>query len=296
MEVYSIGHTPLSLGHNVFSTDYSPYYASISGAVSGGTININSAFDIITTIYNSGFTNYFWTYVTCSTDSTYKVSGTTSLINHNSSNTSTANGTITVSGYTTITVKLYNFNNLIESKDFNFYVNNVVVDTTFKMTVNQDGTFFIPRGFFGLTTDFVIDWGDGSATENITTSDDELAHSYSIFPCQILITGTCPSIYFNDSRPAKSPNILSIDNWGDVGLQHFNISPCDGLLTIPDNLTGLDSMQEFTQTFNSCGSLTGTVPEFWVTFSALDGSGCFNGGSSITNYNDIPAAWGGGGP
>ena len=89
----------------------------------------------------------------------------------------------------------------------------------FKITVKTDnaGTsssnqFTLPLRA-GQTYNAVIDWGDGTTTTQTTSTSPTKTYS-SAGTYQISITGTFPSIYFNNGGDRRK--LLSIDNWGDI--------------------------------------------------------------------------------
>ena len=67
---------------------------------------------------------------------------------------------------------------------------------------------------------------------------------------------------------------------------------CSGLTAIPSGLfDNTVSAINFESAFKGCVSLSGNAPTLWVSYSGASGSGCFNQDKSLTNYDDIPAAW-----
>ena len=92
--------------------------------------------------------------------------------------------------------------------------NAAAVTTDFVFTVRTTGaeeTFTIPCQNYG-TFNAVVDWGDGSATSEITTYNDaDLAHEYATADdYEIRISGTFPNIFFNNNNSVLVPVLIKI--------------------------------------------------------------------------------------
>lgn len=72
---------------------------------------------------------------------------------------------------------------------------------------------------------------------------------------------------------------------------------CSGLTgEIPDNLFENNSLINiFSGTFSGCTKLTGNAPALWNRSNVTSSSNCFKDCRKLSNYNEIPKAWGGGG-
>lgn len=138
-----------------------------------------------------------------------------------------ADGT-TVAGDTTYTATGLTAGNL-----YYFYVVGVksgnestptnIYDTHFKITVDTtkagsaNNTFVFPlMKSAGVTYNCFINWGDGSAEENISGSNlDPVQHVYaSSGVYQIKVRGTLPRIYSNTAQDRLK--VMYLDNWGNI--------------------------------------------------------------------------------
>jgi surface protein len=96
----------------------------------------------------------------------------------------------------------------------------------------------------GLTYNYTINWGDGSAVQSID-SDTSPSHTYSISgEYTITISGTFPSINFNDG--GDKDKIISIPNLGDVGWTNFQMAFKGSSLgeLYGGNTSGVTNMQD----------------------------------------------------
>jgi len=87
----------------------------------------------------------------------------------------------------------------------------ITIDTTKSGSAND--TFILPTTGAGYDAD--IDWGDGSAIENISGTPGNVTHVYPApGTYQISITGSFPRIYFNGAGDRLK--LSTIDQWGDI--------------------------------------------------------------------------------
>lgn len=118
--MYSINNNPIGVNYNLISTDFSSVNAKIDEVIFG-TITQYENFDLSVSVHNSGYTNDYFVYVSCNTDENYKITGSTQSL-RNSSFTWILRNKIIISGDTTINVKLYNGDTIIDEKNYNTYV------------------------------------------------------------------------------------------------------------------------------------------------------------------------------
>ncbi|MEP4883045.1 PKD domain-containing protein, partial [Maribacter dokdonensis] len=75
----------------------------------------------------------------------------------------------------------------------------------------------IPTNPAHTTYNYNVDWGDGSSDTGITGT---ITHTYaSPGTYTISISGTFPSIYFNDDRANDKLKIIEILSWGNIQWQ-----------------------------------------------------------------------------
>jgi len=107
------------------------------------------------------------------------------------------------------------------------------------------------------TYDYIIDWGDGSPTEHITSSSQP-SHIYATAgDYTITISGKFAHIDFLQNNTSKD-NIIEIVSLGDVGWESFEQSFyfCDNLTTInPENTQAYDGLN-FHYMFSGIGTDT----------------------------------------
>ena len=73
----------------------------------------------------------------------------------------------------------------------------------------------------------------------------------------------------------------------------YCFSDCYSLTSIPEDLFDETSANNFVWCFSNCTGITGAVPKLWEKFPNANGSYCFSGCTNASNYNEIPASWGG---
>ena len=76
--------------------------------------------------------------------------------------------------------------------------------------ISKDNQVAIPTIGFGYH--YTVDWGDGHVETGLTGDAIHLYKSPGIY--KVAITGSFPSIYFNNAGDRQK--ILSVDQWGDV--------------------------------------------------------------------------------
>ena len=154
--------------------------------------------------------------------------------------------------------------------------------TDFVFTVETTGaeeTFTIPckSGTFNAT----VDWGDETATSEITTYNDaDLAHEYaSAGEHEIRISGTFPNIYFNNT--GDKLKIISVSNLGDVGWT-----------TLENAFYGCSNMMSFTAGNTDTSSVTNMYAMMygWSSMTSSPDLSSFDT-SSVANMGYMMRGW-----
>lgn len=139
-------------------------------------------------------------------------------------------------------------------------------------TTTQNESITIPHNPNFFVYDYTVDWGDGAITTGVTGS---VSHTYfNPGMHKIMISGTFPSIYINDSGDKEK--LISIDQWGNIewstmdnafyGASNMTYNALDAPLL--DNVTDLSDMFRDAASFN--GNINdwdvGNVENFEVMF------------------------------
>ncbi len=167
-------------------------------------------------------------------------------------------------------------------------------------TTSGDKTFTLPAESAANDNDIVITWGDGTES-GLDGTDAEvgsaaLTHTYpaaGIYP--VWVEGQMQNIYFNNI--ANAPDLLQIAAWGTnangnnvfrtpstmanafYGCSQMNFSTSARTTNLPDT----SAVQNWSNAFNNCSSITGTFPAF--NFSAATNfSSTWSGCSSLTAF------------
>jgi len=71
---------------------------------------------------------------------------------------------------------------------------------------------------------------------------------------------------------------------------------CNNLKILPENIfDNCNNPTNFIWSFSGCSKITGNAPKLWEKYTDANGQGCFSSCNNLSNYNQIPKAWGGGG-
>jgi surface protein len=140
--------------------------------------------------------------------------------------------------------------------------------------------------------DFVIDWGDGSETEQITGDDPDPSHTYADpGTYTVSISGVFPHFYLDDgfNDDPNSDRLQSIDQWGAIqwesmegafaGAANMTLNATDA----PD-LSGVASMRRM---FSSAESFNGAIGG-WDVSNVTDMSSTF---SRALVFNQDISSW-----
>ena len=148
----------------------------------------------------------------------------------------------------------------------------------------------------------------GNIPENLFANCTELTNVAGVFFYCSGITGEIPERLF-----ANCSKITSFEstfrNSGITGEIPENLfSSCSEATSmkttfehtkvtrIPLNLfEKCNKITNFGSTFYGCNMLTGDAPELWKRDNVTTFNNCFSGCKNLSNYNEIPSSWGGGG-
>lgn len=132
----------------------------------------------------------------------------------------------------------------------------LVSASPFKATVNNSSSGFTLPLANGPTYNFIVDWGDGSATDHITTwNQAQTTHNYPTNGSyQMSITGTMPQWFFNGG--GSKDKLISIDSWGPMLWTSFDSAflYCSNLTSIASD-GNFASVNSFAYSFWGCSSL-----------------------------------------
>ena len=135
---------------------------------------------------------------------------------------------------------------------------------------------------------FNIDWGDGSANENIT---GDITHTYATpGEYQISITGRFPQTFFDFfNNTADANKLLSVDVWGNrVWLSmEFAFAGAANLVINDNQAPDLSRVTSMLGTFASAVNFTGDVSQ-WDVSNVTDMTGLF---FSVENFNSDLSSW-----
>ena len=156
---------------------------------------------------------------------------------------------------------------------------------------NQAGS---NAGSGSLIYDYIVDWGDNTATVNIVTYNSvDRTHVYEKAG-RYLISIASPVKKFPCFDCAGNSEIrlliTEVVSWGDVGLKWVNFSGCTALTNLPEQRGKLTSLISARQFCNGCTSLT-TIPygTFFATetdeFSVADFSNAFANNLKLRNIH-----------
>jgi hypothetical protein len=118
-----------------------------------------------------------------------------------------------------------------------------ISDGTIKLALNiptqSDLTFKLRENF---NFDFLLKWGDGSYQQitQTPTSTTDIIHTYQAGTYTLTVSGLCEALYFYNQDL-----IIEIIDWGnytETNLKDISFFNCSNLTTIPEDSTGLSSI------------------------------------------------------
>ena len=151
-------------------------------------------------------------------------------------------------------------------------------------TTVVDETITIPCQNIG-TFNAVVDWGDTSPPETITTYNG-FSHIYDdIGEHTISITGTFPNIYFNNV--GDKLKIKRVTNLGTVGWTRLTSAfyGCTNLTEFTAGSTDTSSVTNMVQMFRVCSGLTSLDVSSFDTSSVTNMAGMFHTCTGLTNID-----------
>lgn len=123
----------------------------------------------------------------------------------------------------------------------------------------------------------------GNIPERIFTNHVDVSTIGGVFGGCSGLTGKIPEDLFKDCTKIISANDIFVGCTGLTGV-------------IPEKLFENNTLiSSFYSTFNGCTGLTGNAPALWNRANDTTGSFCFSNCRNLSNYNQIPSSWGGGG-
>lgn len=137
----------------------------------------------------------------------------------------------------------------------------------------------------GFSYNFLVDWGDGSPVDHITSDADPLkTHSYSIpGDYQVIITGQLDSWYFNNA--GDKDKLRLVTDFGDVGWLDLDraFAGCTNLISFAGGDTAnVSTMQAM---FSGASSLTSLDVTSFDTSAVTNMRAMFAGLTSLTTLD-----------
>ena len=137
----------------------------------------------------------------------------------------------------------------------------------------------------GATFNAVVDWGDNSSPETVT-SPTGFVHPYDTAgDYTISITGTFPNIFLNGGTSA--PKLKKVLNLGKVGWTTFAnaFKGCSNLTEFTVGSTDTSSVTNMSEMFRSCSGLTSLDVSYFDTSIVTEMGIMFFGCSGLTSIN-----------
>jgi surface protein len=181
--------------------------------------------------------------------------------------------------------------------------------TTWETTTANESITIPTNGGAGVTDyDFEIDWGDGSAVEQIIGDDPDPEHTYvSAGTYTVSITGTFPHFYLNDDFSNPNPDgekLRSVEQWGDIqwesmyaafrGAENLDIKATD----VPNltNVTDMAVMFQDAFNFTVSGDISGwDLSSVTTMFAMFNNAFSFNhdiGNWDVSNVTNMGGLFG----
>ena len=137
-----------------------------------------------------------------------------------------------------------------------------------------------------VTSFYGMFWGcrglTGTIPENLFKNCTEVTDFRYMFAGCSGLTGDIPKDLFVNCTKVKYFSGTFSDSPGITGISEGLFRNCT-------------QVSDFYETFLRCIKLTGTAPALWERDNVTNSKNCFGGCTNLSNYNQIPKAWGGGG-
>jgi len=157
---------------------------------------------------------------------------------------------------------------------------------------NLTSTSFTLLSNTTLSSNYTVDWGDGSSTQDITTQIQP-THTYpAIGKYKIKITGEFPGFYINNNSTFRS-RLLKILSWGEgfTVIKSFTKAfyGCDNLSYLPDNGIPYNvNISNFQSTFQNCSKLTSLPVDLFRYNTGVSATGFYATFSGCFKLNSLP--------
>ena len=166
--------------------------------------------------------------------------------------------------------------------------------TTWKVEAGDE--LILPISLSEGSSNFVVDWGDGTNKETINNENQDLAdyprHQYKeAGEYDIIISGKCSyftTYQFEDENPGQEEKLIKLKSWGEIEAERYEFTSCTNLggsIPSPSENTFMNFEDDMEYLFLNCKSIT-SIPE--DLFSNIPDDitifkDTFNGCESLTN-------------
>ena len=139
--------------------------------------------------------------------------------------------------------------------------------------------------------DAIIDWGDGSVPEHVTTSDPHTHHYDTDGIYTVSVTGsvTAYNSQSNGGGTSELQKLVSVDNWGQVGFTSMDSAfyYCSNLISVPTSSDGIEAVTNMAGMFGGASSFNSDISG-WDTSKVTDMGYMFRHASS---FNQDLSEW-----
>ena len=141
------------------------------------------------------------------------------------------------------------------------------------------------------TVDATIDWGDGSATEHVTTQGPHV-HDYGsdgIYTVSVTGSVTAYNSLSKGGAISERKKLVSVDNWGQLGFtsMYGAFANCSNLVSVPTTSDGIEAVTNMGYMFCNASSFNQDISG-WDTSSVTNMNHMFGGASS---FNQDIGGW-----
>jgi surface protein len=119
----------------------------------------------------------------------------------------------------------------------------------------------------------VIDWGDGSAAEHVTTPGPHV-HDYGVdgtYTVSVIGRVSTYNSFSNGGGPSQRNKLISVDNWGQLGFTNMKgaFGGCSNLVTVPGTSEGIEAVTDMSSMFAWTSAFNGNIGG-WDTSGVTD--------------------------